>query len=63
MTLVHTGNTYAPAGVYRSISAAGSDYTSDAIQNLALANSTSVTGSSVNSGKARLSYLEDRVYI
>jgi len=50
------GNTYAPAGVYRSISASGSDYTSDAIQNLALANSTSVTGSSVNSGKSRLSY-------
>ncbi len=50
------GNTYAPAGIYRSISAAGSDYTSDVIQNLALANSTSVTASSVNSGKARLSY-------
>jgi len=50
------GNTYAPAGIYRSISASGSDYTSDAIQNLALANSTSVTGSSVNSGKSRLSY-------
>jgi len=50
------GNTYAPAGIYRSISAAGSNYTSDAIQNLALANSTSVTGSSVNSGKSRLSY-------
>ncbi|MCJ7448069.1 MAG: TonB-dependent receptor [Bacteroidales bacterium] len=50
------GNTYDPAGVYRSISVAGSDYTSDAIQNLALANSTSVTGSSVNSGKSRLSY-------
>lgn len=50
------GNTYAPAGIYRSISASGSDYTSDAIQNLALANSTSITGSSVNSGKSRLSY-------
>jgi len=50
------GNTYDPAGVYRSISAAGSNYTSDAIQNLALANSTSVTGSAVNSGKSRLSY-------
>lgn len=50
------GNTYAPAGIYRSLSAAGSNYTSDAIQNLALANSTSVTGSSVNSGKSRLSY-------
>ena len=50
------GNTYAPAGIYRSISVAGSNYTSDAIQNLALANSTSVTGSSVNSGKARISY-------
>jgi TonB-linked SusC/RagA family outer membrane protein len=50
------GNTYDPANIYRSISAGGSDYTSDAIQNLALANSTSVTGSSVNSGKSRLSY-------
>ena len=50
------GNTYDPAGIYRSISAAGSNYTSDAIQNLALANSTSVTGSSVNSGKSSLSY-------
>jgi TonB-linked SusC/RagA family outer membrane protein len=50
------GNTYAPAGFYNSISAAGSNFTSDAIQNLALANSTSVTGSSVNSGKSRLSY-------
>jgi TonB-linked SusC/RagA family outer membrane protein len=50
------GNTYDPAGVYRSISVAGSDYTSNAIQNLAFANSTSVTGSSVNSGKSRLSY-------
>jgi len=50
------GNTYAPAGIYRSISASGSDYTSNAIQNLALANSTSITGSSVNSGKSRLSY-------
>jgi TonB-linked SusC/RagA family outer membrane protein len=50
------GNTYDPSGIYRSLSAAGSNYTSDAIQNLALANSTSVTGSSVNSGKSRLSY-------
>jgi TonB-linked SusC/RagA family outer membrane protein len=50
------GNTYNPAGINRSLSAAGSNYTSDAIQNLALANSTSVTGSSVNSGKSRLSY-------
>jgi TonB-linked SusC/RagA family outer membrane protein len=50
------GNTYAPAGIWKSLSAAGSDYTSTAIQNLALANSTSITGSSVNSGKSRLSY-------
>ena len=50
------GNTYDPAGIYRSMSVSGSNYTSDAIQNLALANSTSVTGSSVNSGKSRLSY-------
>jgi len=50
------GNTYNPSGVYRSVSLSGSNYTSDAIQNVALANSNSITGSSVNSGKARLSY-------
>lgn len=50
------GNSYNPAGLRRSISAAGSNYTSTAIQNVALANSTSVTGANVNSGKARISY-------
>ncbi|MBL7966319.1 MAG: TonB-dependent receptor [Prolixibacteraceae bacterium] len=50
------GNSYGPPGFYRSVSVAGSNYTSDAIQNVALANSNSVTGASVNSGKARISY-------
>ncbi len=50
------GNSYAPSHLYRSVSVAGSNYTSDAIQNVALANSTSVTGARVNSGKARISY-------
>jgi TonB-linked SusC/RagA family outer membrane protein len=50
------GNSYNPSQLYRSVSVAGSNYTSTAIQNVALANSTSVTGASVNSGKARISY-------
>ena len=50
------GNTYAPSNMYRSIAAAGSNYTSTAIQNISLANSNSITGASVNSGKSRLSY-------
>jgi len=50
------GNSYSPSHLYRSVSVAGSNYTSTAIQNVALANSTSVTGASVNSGKARISY-------
>ena len=50
------GNTYSPSNLYRSVAVAGSDYTSTAIQNVALANSNSVTGASVNSGKSRLSY-------
>ena len=50
------GNTYGPPQIYRSINVAGSNYTSTAIQNIALGNSSSVTGSSINSGKARISY-------
>ena len=50
------GNSYGPPQIYRSINAAGSNYTSTAIKNIALANSNSVTGGSINSGKARLSY-------
>lgn len=50
------GNSYQPAGMYRSIAASGSNYTSTAIKNVALANSNSVTGAQVNSGKSRLSY-------
>jgi len=50
------GNSYGPPHLYRTISVAGSNYTSTAIKNIALANSNSVTGSDVNSGKARISY-------
>lgn len=50
------GNSYGPPQIYRSISVAGSNYTSTAIQNVALANSNSVTGGEVNSGQSRLSY-------
>jgi TonB-dependent starch-binding outer membrane protein SusC len=50
------GNTYSPADEYRQVSVGGSDYTSGVIHNVALANQTSVTGETVNSGKSRLSY-------
>jgi len=50
------GNTYSPSNMYRSIAASGSNYTSTEIKNVALANSNSVTGANVNSGKSRLSY-------
>ena len=50
------GNSYNPSQFYRSVNVAGSNYTSTAIQNVALANSNSITGASVNSGKARISY-------
>lgn len=50
------GNTYGPPRLYREIRVAGSNYTSTAIENIALGNSTSVQGGSVNSDKARLSY-------
>jgi len=50
------GNAYNPSGYNRSVSIAGSNYTSDAIQNVALGNTTSITGASVNSGSSRLSY-------
>lgn len=50
------GNSYGPPQIYRSVNVAGSNYTSTAIKNVALANSNSITGGSVNSGKARLSY-------
>jgi TonB-linked SusC/RagA family outer membrane protein len=50
------GNSYNPAGFFREVSIAGSDYTSSAIKNVALANSNSVTGGNVNSGKSRISY-------
>ncbi|MBN2814077.1 MAG: TonB-dependent receptor [Bacteroidales bacterium] len=50
------GNTYDPSSLARNVSVAGSNFTSDAIQNVALANSTSLTGAGVNSGYARSSY-------
>lgn len=50
------GNAYNPAGFRREVQVSGSNYTSDAIKNVALANSTSISGAQVNSGKARISY-------
>lgn len=50
------GNSYAPSDIYREISVAGSNFTSTAIQNVALANSNAITGAKVNSGSSRLSY-------
>lgn len=50
------GNAYSPSNMYRSIQVAGSDYTSTEIKNVALANSNSIKGANVNSGKSRLSY-------
>lgn len=50
------GNSYNPARLYRQVEVAGSDYTSNAIKNVALANTNAVNGASVNSGKSRLSY-------
>ena len=50
------GNAYSPSNMYRSIAVGGSNYTSTEIKNVALANSSSVTGANVNSGKSRLSY-------
>jgi TonB-linked SusC/RagA family outer membrane protein len=50
------GSTFGPGGRFQSISVAGSGYTSEAIQNVALANSKSISGSFLNSQKARLSY-------
>ena len=56
------GNSYQPSGMYRSIAASGSNYTSTEIKNVALANSNSVTGAQVNSGKSRLSYFSRLSY-
>jgi len=50
------GNTYSPAGSSRSVNVKGSNFTSDAIQNVSLGNTTSLGGASVNSGRSRLSY-------
>lgn len=50
------GNTYDPAANTRTLSAAGSDFTSTAIQNISLANTKSITGAFVNSNSSRLSY-------
>jgi len=56
------GMSYQPAGSYRSLSAAGSDYVSDAVQNISLANTKDVTSAYVNSGKSRLSYFANLNY-
>lgn len=52
------GNHYSPSGYYGFASLAGSDFSSDAIQNVGLADpkNKSITGLSVNSGRSRLSY-------
>ena len=57
------GMSYAPAGSFHSTSIAGSDFTSDAIRNISLANTKDVTASSVNSGKSRMSYFASGGYI
>ena len=53
---------YAPAGKYNSVSVAGSDFTSDAVRNISLANTKDVTNAAVNSGKSRLSYFASAGY-
>ncbi len=50
------GNSWSPSRIYRQVQVGGSDYTSDEIKNVALANSNAVNGAQVNSGKSRLSY-------
>lgn len=50
------GNTYQPSGYYNSVSLAGSDFSSVVIQNIGLANTKSITGTSVNGSSSRLSY-------
>ena len=56
------GMSYAPSANYRSLSGAGSDFTTDAVQNISLANTKDITGASVNSGKSRLSYFASAGY-
>lgn len=56
------GNSYKPSGYYGSVSLAGSDYSSDAIQNILLANTNSITGSAVNGSYSRLSYFGRLAY-
>jgi TonB-linked SusC/RagA family outer membrane protein len=56
------GNTYNPSGYYRSLSVAGSGFSSDDIQSVGLAKSKTITGFSVNSGSARLSYFGRAAY-
>ncbi len=57
------GMSYAPARKYNSVSVAGSDFTSDAVRNISLANTKNVTNAAVNSGKSRLSYFASAGYI
>jgi len=57
------GMSYAPSSKFKSINVAGSDFTSEAVQNISLANTKDVTGATVNSGKSRLSYFASGGYI
>ena len=50
------GNSYNPSRIFREVSVSGSDFTSDAIKNVSLANTTSLNNAKVNSGKSRISY-------
>ncbi len=50
------GNAYSPSGFYRDLTVLASNYTSDAIQNVSLGNTSSIYEANVNSGKSRLSY-------
>lgn len=50
------GNAYNPSRIYRDLTVGASNYTSTAIENVALGNTTSINGASVNSSRSRLSY-------
>jgi TonB-linked SusC/RagA family outer membrane protein len=50
------GNTFGPGQRYRSLTVLASDYSSDAIQDVDVANTKSIQTSELNSQKSRLSY-------
>jgi TonB-linked SusC/RagA family outer membrane protein len=56
------GNTFDPARVYRSMSASAAGFSSDVLQNISLANKTSISAAEVNSGSSRLSYFARASY-